>query len=111
MDAMKIRSLRKKLDPIKRQLNQVTNSASVMMGEENYSPTASINGPFAPPVNDGDYSLANPGLDFSAHASPRDNSEGLDSGLEVGVSLTPRRMEAELRRLQKQCHAQQAKIN
>jgi hypothetical protein len=111
MDAMKIRSLRKKLDPIKRQLNQATNPTSVMMGEDNYSPTASINGPFAPPVNDGDYSLANPGLDFSAHASPQDNAEGLDSGLEIGVGLTPRRMEAELRRLQRQCHVQQAKIN
>jgi hypothetical protein len=80
-----------------------------MMGEENYSPTASINGPFAPPMNDGDYCLANFGLDISAYTSPRENSKGLNSGLEIGVSLTPRIMEAELRRKQKQCRVQRTK--
>eukprot|EP00243_Klebsormidium_subtile_P001275 TRINITY_DN1218_c0_g1_i1.p1 TRINITY_DN1218_c0_g1~~TRINITY_DN1218_c0_g1_i1.p1 ORF type:complete len:539 (+),score=126.64 TRINITY_DN1218_c0_g1_i1:61-1617(+) len=104
MDAMKIRSLRKKLDPIKRQLNQVVNQNPVTGDPENYSPTASVNGPLLP-LTDGDYSLANPGFDFSGHDSPRE-----ETGLESAVNSTPGSMREELRRLQALCQAQQAKL-
>lgn len=104
MDAMKIRSLRKKLDPIKRQLNQVVNQNPVMGDPESYSPTTSVNGPL-PPLTDGDYSLANQGFDFSGQDTPRE-----ENGLESAVNLTPRSMREELRRLQGLCQAQQARL-